>query len=79
MEFISWKKEDGVAIATINRPPANALSRALILEVDALLDEVKNDPEVRAIVFHGEGRFFSALMVILAGIGGSGPCTTPKA
>ncbi|WP_211653888.1 enoyl-CoA hydratase [Planococcus alpniumensis] len=60
MEFISWKKEDGIAIATINRPPANALSRALILEVDALLDEVKNDSDVRAIVLHGEGRFFSA-------------------
>ncbi|GKW46766.1 enoyl-CoA hydratase [Planococcus sp. NCCP-2050] len=60
MEFISWKKEDGVAIATINRPPANALSRALIMEVNSLLDEVEHDEEVRAIVLHGEGRFFSA-------------------
>lgn len=60
MEFISWKKEDGVAVAAINRPPANALSRALIMEVDSLLDEVENDEEVRAIVLHGEGRFFSA-------------------
>ncbi|HSP21105.1 MAG TPA: enoyl-CoA hydratase-related protein, partial [Planococcus sp. (in: firmicutes)] len=60
MEFISWKKEDGVAIATINRPPANALSRSLILEVGKLLDEVADDEEVRAIVLHGEGRFFSA-------------------
>src|SRR5690606_28547400 len=47
-------------IATINRPPSNALSRALILEVDALLDEVKIDSDVRAIFLHGEGRFFSA-------------------
>lgn len=60
MEFISWKKEDGVAVATINRPPANALSRALIMEVNSLLDEVEHDEEVRAIVLHGEGRFFSA-------------------
>ncbi len=60
MEFISWKKEDGVAIAAINRPPANALSRALILEVNELLDAVEEDNEVRAIVLHGEGRFFSA-------------------
>ena len=36
------------------------LSRALILEVDALLDLVENDDDVRVIVFHGEGRFFSA-------------------
>ncbi|MBT2582466.1 enoyl-CoA hydratase [Planococcus sp. ISL-109] len=60
MEFITWKKQDGVAVATINRPPANALSRALILEVDELLNEVENDADVRAIVLHGEGRFFSA-------------------
>ncbi|RNF40895.1 enoyl-CoA hydratase [Planococcus salinus] len=60
MEFISWRNEDGVAVATINRPPANALSRSLILEVNELLDEVENDQEVRAIVLHGEGKFFSA-------------------
>ena len=32
--------EEGVAVATINRPPANALSRGLIVEVDALLNQV---------------------------------------
>ena len=60
MEFLSVSIEDGVAVTTINRPPANALSRALILEVDALLDLVENDKSVRVIVLHGEGRFFSA-------------------
>ncbi|WP_088006594.1 enoyl-CoA hydratase [Indiicoccus explosivorum] len=60
MESITWKKEDGVAIAAISRPPANALSRSLILEVNELLDEVEHDGDVRAIVLHGEGRFFSA-------------------
>ena len=60
METIKWTKEDNVAIATINRPPANALSRSLILEVNELLDAVEHDDDVRAIVLHGEGRFFSA-------------------
>ncbi|AQQ52848.1 enoyl-CoA hydratase [Planococcus lenghuensis] len=60
MEAITWKNEDGVAIAAINRPPANALSRSLILEVNELLDAVENDAEVRVVVLHGEGRFFSA-------------------
>lgn len=60
MEFLTVAIDDGVAVATINRPPANALSRALILEVDALLDQVENDDSVRVIVFHGEGKFFSA-------------------
>lgn len=60
MEFLSYRVEDGVAIATINRPPANALSRSLIMEVNELLDEVVNNDSVRVIVLHGEGRFFSA-------------------
>ncbi len=45
---------------TINRPPANALSQGLIKEVDELLNAVEHDDAVRVIVFHGEGRFFSA-------------------
>lgn len=60
MEFLTVKVEDGVGVATINRPPANALARALILEIDALLDKVENDDDVRVIVLQGEGRFFSA-------------------
>ncbi|WP_342510878.1 enoyl-CoA hydratase [Sporosarcina sp. FSL K6-1522] len=60
MDFLKVITEDGVAVATINRPPANALSRALIQEVDALLDQVENDDAVRVIVLHGEGKFFSA-------------------
>jgi enoyl-CoA hydratase len=60
MEFLSWKVEDGVAIITIARPPANALSRGIIAEVNAVLDEVENDDTVRVLVLHGEGRFFSA-------------------
>ncbi|AMO86293.1 putative enoyl-CoA hydratase echA8 [Solibacillus isronensis B3W22] len=60
MEFLSWKVEEGVAIATISRPPANALSQGLIHDVNALLDAVEEDENVRVIVLHGEGRFFSA-------------------
>ncbi|PYF08972.1 enoyl-CoA hydratase [Ureibacillus chungkukjangi] len=60
MEFLSWKVEEGVAIVTIQRPPANALSRGLILEVDEMLSTVENDDAIRVIVLHGEGRFFSA-------------------
>ncbi len=60
MKFLSVSIEDNVAVATINRPPANALSNALILEVNELLDLVEDDDTVRVIVLHGEGRFFSA-------------------
>lgn len=60
MEFLSWTIEDFVAKVTINRPPANALSRALILEVDEMLSAVEHDDTVRVVILHGEGRFFSA-------------------
>lgn len=60
MEFLKVEKKDKLAIAAITRPPANALSQGLIREVDQLLDEVEQDPGVRVIVLHGEGRFFSA-------------------
>lgn len=60
MEFLSWETRDYVTTVTLNRPPANALSRGLILEVNDLLDQVENDDSVRVIVLKGEGRFFSA-------------------
>lgn len=60
MEFLSWKVEEGVAIVTISRPPANAISQRMITEVNDLLSVVEHDETVRVIVLHGEGRFFSA-------------------
>jgi enoyl-CoA hydratase len=60
MEFLSWKVEDYVAVVTISRPPANALSQGLIKEINTMLDDVEHDDAVRAIVLHGEGKFFSA-------------------
>lgn len=60
MEFLRWTVEEGVAVVTIARPPANALSQGLIRDVSALLDEMEDKEGVRVIVLHGEGRFFSA-------------------
>lgn len=60
MEFLTWNVEDKVAVVTINRPPANALSRQLIYEVNEMLNAVEQDDSVRVIVLHGDGRFFSA-------------------
>ncbi|MFJ8262380.1 enoyl-CoA hydratase [Rummeliibacillus sp. NPDC094406] len=60
MEYLNYIVDEGVAVATINRPPANALSRALIEEVNLLLDAVEDDADIRVVLLHGEGRFFSA-------------------
>ncbi|MHC8517253.1 enoyl-CoA hydratase [Sporosarcina sp. ITBMC105] len=60
MEFLSMTIEEHVAIVSINRPPANALSSGLIRGIDQMLDAVEQDDAVRVIVLHGEGKFFSA-------------------
>jgi len=60
MSYLSLIKEGNIAIITIARPPANALSSELIQDIGSLLDQLEQDPEVRAILINGEGRFFSA-------------------
>lgn len=60
MEYLKWSHNDFVATITIERPPANALSSGVLKELSAVLDEVEDNSEVRVILIHGEGRFFSA-------------------
>ncbi|MBS4176106.1 enoyl-CoA hydratase [Lederbergia citrea] len=60
MEHITLEKYGYAAIITIDRPPANALSSDLIQELSKHLDDLEHDQDIRAILLHGEGRFFSA-------------------
>jgi len=50
-----------VAVLTLNRPAArNSLSEALIGELHAALDEIRDDNDVRAVVIAANGAAFSA-------------------
>lgn len=60
MEYLKWSSEGNIATITIQRPPANALSSGLLRELSVVLDEMEPNHEIRVIVIHGEGRFFSA-------------------
>ncbi|WP_456273816.1 enoyl-CoA hydratase [Bacillus sp. AK031] len=60
MQYLSCKIESQTALITIQRPPANALASDLIIELDALMDELESNEDVRVLLLHGEGRFFSA-------------------
>ncbi len=60
MKFVHFKKNNHVAVITINNEPANALSSHVLKEISLVLDELEQDQETRVIVLHGEGRFFSA-------------------
>ena len=49
------EREDGFAVITLNRPPANAISAELVLELEAAVGELAGDPAVRAVIITGAG------------------------
>jgi len=49
------EREDHFAVVTLNRPPANALNRALVEELKQALDELERDASVNAIIITGAG------------------------
>lgn len=60
-QTIQLKKEENIAIATINRPEAlNALNRQVLSDFEKLLDTVKNDKDIQVLIITGEGRSFVA-------------------
>ncbi len=56
LENIIWRVEDGIGVATVNRPKAlNALDTKTVGELWQLLDEVAADRAVRALILTGAG------------------------
>ena len=64
----SEDREAGVRLLTLDRPPANAITPALLNDLSGALDAARDDDTVRAVVFTGEGRFFSAGLDLRGGI-----------
>lgn len=61
MDLIKFDKKDLVASISFNRPSVyNSFNRDMALEVQAALDDCREDPEVRCIRLSGEGKAFSA-------------------
>ena len=54
-ETLLLGREDAIAVITLNRPPANAISEALIRELNQALNELREDDGVRAVVITGSG------------------------
>jgi enoyl-CoA hydratase/carnithine racemase len=60
-QHVTLQREGEIAVLTMNRPEKrNALSLAMMRELDAALDALGGDRDVRAIVVRGEGAAFSA-------------------
>ncbi|MCX6028048.1 MAG: enoyl-CoA hydratase-related protein [Chloroflexi bacterium] len=49
--------EDRVAILTLDHPPVNAFNRATVADLDAAMDELIANDQVKAIVITGAGDF----------------------
>jgi enoyl-CoA hydratase len=59
-EFVKTVLEDHVAVVTLDRPPVNALSGQLLVELSDTFRDLDRDTEVRAVVVSGAGHVFSA-------------------
>lgn len=60
MEFLNVTIADYVATISLNNPPANVLARKVLKELNEVLESIRDNSEVRVVLFKGEGRFFSA-------------------
>ena len=61
-EFIRFEKRDGAAWLVLNKPPFNVLDIAMMREINAALEGLGDDPDVKILVFEAtEGsKAFSA-------------------
>jgi enoyl-CoA hydratase len=60
-KLVTYRVEDGVAILTLNDPPANTYSYEMMRELDRSILDARMDPAVQVIVVTGEGdKFFCA-------------------
>jgi enoyl-CoA hydratase len=58
--WIATDVDDGVAVVTMQRPPANAIDIALLEQLTQTLREIEQRRDVSAVVLTGTGKAFSA-------------------
>jgi enoyl-CoA hydratase/carnithine racemase len=58
---VLYAKEDGIGIITLNRPEKlNALTHEMLRRINSIIEDIKKDDKVRAVILTGNGRAFSA-------------------
>lgn len=55
LEFVSYERRERVALLTINHPPVNALSPAVIADLDTAFKAFEEDAEAQVMVLTGAG------------------------
>lgn len=58
---VLYTKEDSIGIITLNRPEKlNALTHEMLHRINSIIEDIKRDDTVRAVILTGSGRTFSA-------------------
>ena len=71
------KRDDGVALVTLNRPERhNAVTGVMHTELAQLPADIQDDPAVQAVVITGAGRSFCSGADVQDGMGGGGGART---
>ena len=52
--------DNGVAVVRLNNPPVNALSREVLGELVSVVEKLRDDEGVKAVVVTGDGKAFAA-------------------
>ncbi len=62
MEYSTVKvsRENGIGRITLNKPPVNVLDIPMMEEMNAALDELKDDDTIKCLVIDADGKAFSA-------------------
>jgi enoyl-CoA hydratase len=69
MTTVRFEDHDyGVRRLTLDRPPANAITAELLIDLASAIDAASEDNSVRAVVLTGAGPFFSAGLDLRGGI-----------
>jgi len=59
MEFARTSIDDGIATIALQRGKVNAIDEAVVDELKECFTLLAENPEVRAVIFTGEGKFFT--------------------
>lgn len=55
MSLVTWKKEEGIAVITIDNPPLNVLNQQVQRDLKTIIEKIKTDKEVVCVVLTTAG------------------------
>ncbi len=72
-QLIKTTCQDGLGTITLNRPPLNILNIVMMEEICDVLEAWQNKKDLKVILFHGQGKCFSAGVAVEEHLGELAP------